>query len=360
MPLFSVDGREVREVAPGPGAHGEWAADFERGLKASALRVIDAPLLEVAWHTVPHPLGEALVTLDSLGSAVLVVVIRRLDSRSLVSALATSSRVREASWREIASWHPGGADALREDWAAFRESLPPRGEAAPGLMILAGEIDPEVRDAVDVLDPATVTVLKAGPQEVEGAHLLAVEAVRGTRTRRMPALLESADGARDIALIGGIEPLPQAGALVDAEASHTDAAPVEEDNQGPDHTPSRRHSHRGRVVETRHADLKAVVDLVGPTEVVLDPTTAAGATYIAHLTQHGTIIGGGRSFTDPTEAARELSGRVVADGWRAWRFGADGPCLGEALEEAALGAAAGAARPRRRRAVRRAGMDRSR
>lgn len=186
MALFSVDGREVREVAPDPGSYGEWAADFDRRLKACALRVIDDPLLEVAWHDAGEPLGEVLVALDSLGSAVLVVVLPRLDSRALVGALASSAKVRGASWREIASWHPGGAESLREDWAAFREHLPPRGEAAAGLVILAGELDPEVRDAVEVIDPATVTVLKAGPRSSTGtsswrSNPCGVRALAGSR-----------------------------------------------------------------------------------------------------------------------------------------------------------------------------------
>lgn len=80
-----------------------------------------------------------------------------------------------------------------------------------------------------------------------------------------------------------------------------------------------------------HEHLQTVVALVGEASLVL---TDDSETIPGQLRSDGSLLVDGARFVDPAAAAAAALGRPVADGWAAWRFGADGPTLGEALQEA--------------------------
>lgn len=389
MPLFAYqDGRALPVSAPRPEA-GAWSDEATAEIRRCVLDLVETPLLPLAWRPDDAVLGEYLVALDATGAAVVVVVREAIDSETFVAALARSAVVRRSAWRDVAVWYPAGPEQLRGDWAVFRESLPPRGEAAPGLVLLAGRFTPEVRSAVELLDGGTVAVHEVGAREQDGRHLIAIEPVTArvvTRhvvleigaSGRLDGVVDGmADGVPDAALVGGIaaapgvpvfegvEPAEVSEALESLEASEVpepaEAPEAPEASEVPEpaeitEPPApaeplrrRRARHERPPVAEGPEGLAAVVALVGESELVLD---GSGGAVRALLTQDAALAVGGARYDDPTAAAVAVTGRPVPDGWVAWRFGEDGPYLGEAVEEA-LAPARPANRPRRRRAVRR-------
>ncbi|WP_108719075.1 hypothetical protein [Miniimonas sp. S16] len=387
MPLFALaDGRAL-PVRP-TGSVDAWSEQVATDLRDAVLDVVGVPLLPIAWRDDDEVLGDYLVALDSTGAAVVVVVRESLDGEALVAALARSAVVRRAPWRDVATWYPDGPDALRQDWADFRESIPPRGEAAPGLMIVSAALADGVRSAVEVLDGATVAVHQVGLGEHEGQPMLSVEPVSARLLPRHVVLEADSDG---VTLVGGVgpalveaasvqpEPEPEPWAEVEepeeSEESELPAEPAPEPQTeseepevpaGPEESAteldapdpaeqsearldgaSRRGRRRPAPAPDPRGALRAVVDLVGEAELVLTEDPAAEPALLA---EDGVIVTAGRQFADPGAAAATALGRDVPDGWLAWRFGAEGPYLGEALEEALSGPRP---RGRGRRAVRR-------
>lgn len=135
-------------------------------------------------------------------------------------------------------------------------------------------------------------------------------------------------------------------APVEVHAPVAPSAPVET-------LPSRRSRRPAESLPevTPAQSLAAVVAFVGESELVLDGSSGR---IRAVLGRDGSIAAAGGRYADPTQAARLASGRAIEDGWLAWRFGEDGPFLGEALEEARRAEReAGQLRRNRRRAVER-------
>lgn len=120
----------------------------------------------------------------------------------------------------------------------------------------------------------------------------------------------------------------------------------------PEPLPSRR--SRRPVGEARPDPaqaLGAIATAIGESELVLDGSLGR---IRAVLGQDGVIAVFGERYADPAQAAFAATGRVVDDGWLAWRFGDGGPYLGEALEEVLRAEReSGAPRRNRRRAVER-------
>lgn len=369
MTVHAFDDGRVRHLAP-DGSGSTWDPDIESEVRDGVLSLLGLSLLHVAWRDDDPELGPYLVALDATGAVVVVLVREHLSPTALVAGLARSAGVRQASWREVATWYPAGPQQLRHDWAAFRESLPPRGEAAPGLVIATGDIPRAVRAALEVVDGAAVTAYQVRPRVVGGNRVLAVEPV-AARSEPRHLLVDGAAQYPDPELVGGVSAVPSAiaetGELPAAPAmsvvpppapSVTSASRVPETpTQQPSNSepasepgPRRRRRHRAHSDTPRDADaLAAVVALVGESELVLEGS--AGAVR-AVLSMDQVIVVNGMAFDDPQAAALAAGAQSVSNGWAAWRFGESGPFLGEALEEALRGAPA-QSRPPHRPAVER-------
>lgn len=402
MPLFAFEnGRAVPLLAPA--ARSAWEDGDAEQVRASVLDLVGIPLLPLDWQH-EEELGSYLVALDATGAAVVVLVREELDDLAFVAALARSGWVRRAPWREVATWYPAGPDRLREDWAAFRESLPPRGEPAPALVLVVGSLSDRTRAAVEVLDTATVSVHEVHAEEREGRRMLAVEPVAVRLIPRHVVLEARVEDAPEVELIGGVaavpdgvaasgararepEPedpgvdarvpgVPDGDAKADGDAPEPEAeqpaelsqdtAPLREEGRedaGSEPEPrtaelSMRRAHRALHAQASaspsvdaNLGLRTVAALVGESELVLDGSDGA---VRAVLTSAGLIVVNGTEFDDPAKAANAVGPGAPGelDGWAAWRFGEGGPYLGEALEEASAPARRRHPRPRRRRAVR--------
>lgn len=180
--------------------------------------------------------------------------------------------------------------AVREDFDRFRGHVT-REQGAPRAFVLAGRVTTEVHGAVSLLGTDLVQVLLV--RDLPPATAAASAQVHATRGRRRGR------------------------------------------SAAPDLTPAEQ--------------LRVVSGLVGAAELTLD---GSDGEISAALSAQGLIEIGGETFDDPLTAAR-AQGRDASDGWAAWRFGPEGPYLGEALEEALHPQRRSAGRPSRRRAVRR-------
>lgn len=261
----------------------------------------------------------SVVALDARGSAVLVVGVTELTAQDLVSALARTASVREVGMEELGSWYHGGESGLRDAWWRLRVSSPAVGES-PALIVIATSVRPDVEAALTLLPSGLVRVLLP------------------TTTPAVPA-----------GFAAPATPAPAAPAPAPAATATATAKPPQK--SAPVRTPTKPATaqRRQRAVGemTQHEQLQAVAALVGEASLVLagDEGGVSG-----RLVADGTIVVDGDSYTDPSHAAAAALGRPVADGWARWRFGADGPFLGEALQEALTRPQR--ARPHRRRAVR--------
>ncbi|GMA32506.1 hypothetical protein [Litorihabitans aurantiacus] len=257
---------------------------------------------EAGFAVVPvaaTPEGD-VVALDHSSTAVLVAGVDELDAAQLVSLLGRAAAVAGASPADLAADHPGGSKALRNAWWHARTATD-GGVApvpAPALLVLARSVTDDVLAAFALL---------AGTVHV---HLVGAESDGDDRT----------DGETSVA----------------ADAAEASEVPNE---SAVEHDPA------------QHEHLRAVVALVGQADLVLAARTDVGA----RLTDTGEIEVDGDAYRDPAVAANAALGEDVPDGWTAWRFGPDGPFLGEALQEAQNQPqdrpAERAKRPHRRRAV---------
>lgn len=169
----------------GPEAQGEILDSIRR----QVLEVIARPLFPVTWNDMtvtpvsgmpgefaepagtPQGSGGAgrtehsfpqqsprLTALDGSGQVVLVEVVDRLDSSGLIAALARLGAVSNLGWNDLAAAYPGGVSAFRSGWTQFRDAMPPNLAAGPRLILVATEIDPDVRPALDALTPSGLEV----------------------------------------------------------------------------------------------------------------------------------------------------------------------------------------------------------
>lgn len=244
----------------------------------------------------PHGSDDVdVLALDATGAVVLVVGVADLTADALVDALARAAAARAVAPAELATEHPGGTEAVRDAWWQVRAGQSVAPTAAPSLLVIASSVSPAVEAALPLL--------------ADRVLVHRIEPARAPKSKPKPK-----------------PPAPKSPAesAAPAEAS----APVDPAEQ---------------------ENLRAVVALVGEAALVL----ASEEGVAGRLVQDGTIVVDGETYSDPAAAASAAQGSPVADGWTAWRFGADGPYLSEALQEARTQPQAKRpARPHRRRAVR--------
>lgn len=217
----------------GPEAQGEILDSIRR----QVLEVIARPLFPVTWNDmtvtpvsgmpgefaqpgaspgsgVPGADGTAngfpqesprLTALDGSGQVVLVEVVNRLDSTGLIAALARLGAVSNLGWNDLAAAYPGGVSAFRSGWTQFRDAMPPNLAAGPRLILVATEIDPDVRPALDALTPSGLEVHHVSVREMSnGRRFLDVQRVASSlfshdtnllagRGARIPAITSATD-----------------------------------------------------------------------------------------------------------------------------------------------------------------------
>lgn len=217
----------------GPEAQGEILDSIRR----QVLEVIARPLFPVTWNDmtvtpvsgmpgefaqpgaspgsgVPGTGGTAngfpqesprLTALDGSGQVVLVEVVNRLDSTGLIAALARLGAVSNLGWNDLAAAYPGGVSAFRSGWTQFRDAMPPNLAAGPRLILVATEIDPDVRPALDALTPSGLEVHHVSVREMSnGRRFLDVQRVASSlfshdtnllagRGARIPAITSATD-----------------------------------------------------------------------------------------------------------------------------------------------------------------------
>lgn len=199
---------------------------------------------------------------------------------------------------------------------------------------------------VEVLDAqrfvaGLARVARALPEERVERAALVVLADRVTQDVQGAVALVGPGAARVFLVELDESPPPSSSSSSDPSVADTPA--------GGSHLTSARGRRRGRPAVPALApreQLSVVAALVGEAELALDGTEGQ---IRGVLNRDGVIEVSGRRYEDPLEAA-VAHGREVSDGWAAWRFGVDGPYLGEALEEA-LNPQRRPKRPPRRRPV---------
>lgn len=216
----------------GPEAQGEILDSIRR----QVLEVIARPLFPVTWNDMTvtpvsgmpgdfaEPAGTSqgsggagqtehsfpqqsprLTALDGSGQVVLVEVVDRLDSNGLIAALARLGAVSNLGWNDLAAAYPGGVSAFRSGWTQFRDAMPPNLAAGPRLILVATEIDPDVRPALDALTPSGLEVHHVSVREMSnGRRFLDVQHVASSlfshdtnllagRGARIPAITSATD-----------------------------------------------------------------------------------------------------------------------------------------------------------------------
>lgn len=195
-PLFPVTWNDMT-VTPVSGMPGEFA-------QPGASPGSGAPGADGTANGFPQE-SPRLTALDGSGQVVLVEVVNRLDSTGLIAALARLGAVSNLGWNDLAAAYPGGVSAFRSGWTQFRDAMPPNLAAGPRLILVATEIDPDVRPALDALTPSGLEVHHVSVREMSnGRRFLDVQRVASSlfshdtnllagRGARIPAITSATD-----------------------------------------------------------------------------------------------------------------------------------------------------------------------
>lgn len=195
-PLFPVTWNDMT-VTPVSGMPGDFA-------QPGASPGSGAPGADGTANVFPQE-SPRLTALDGSGQVVLVEVVNRLDSTGLIAALARLGAVSNLGWNDLAAAYPGGVSAFRSGWTQFRDAMPPNLAAGPRLILVATEIDPDVRPALDALTPSGLEVHHVSVREMSnGRRFLDVQRVASSlfshdtnllagRGARIPAITSATD-----------------------------------------------------------------------------------------------------------------------------------------------------------------------
>ncbi len=321
MPLFELDEGRLVPAQYGRPVNEPIEPDAVDVVREQLLEIVARPLFPVrrlrgfgaadGSESEPGtaPTGGApreadLIALDSDGQVVVVAVTARVDAATLVWILAQAGKGARMSWTDIAQGYPGGVATFRSEWAGFRESAP-RGVQGPPAVLVAFAIDDDVRPALEVLASSGLQVIELVVRRMSSGRRF-VDAVELRRTA-LPSARPVITPSSPRRMVGA------AGGRGEPEAV-TPTVSVDLSPEG-----------NLRMIG---AVLSSAVELVW--------RDGAGDDHVhsALLTPDGVIVlPGGLSVTDPTDAARRVSGRDDVDGWSAWRVGDGGPTLGEARAE---------------------------
>ncbi|AOZ73191.1 hypothetical protein BK816_07690 [Boudabousia tangfeifanii] len=157
MALFEYENGRFLHAQFGRQVDGSIPEVVLESLRASVMDILPRPLFPVAWlegdGTTPR-----LIALDASGQVVSVQVVARLESEELIAALSSLNEVRLLGWNELSGMYPGGQAAFRAGLADFRAKMPANPSPGPRLVVVAAEIAPNLRPAIDVLSASGMEV----------------------------------------------------------------------------------------------------------------------------------------------------------------------------------------------------------
>ncbi len=315
MPLFELDEGRLVPAQYGRPVQEPIEPDAVEVVREQVLEIVARPLFPVRRAATGAARGNVspsaprepdLVALDPDGQPVVAAVTDRIDAATLVWILGQAGLASRMSWSEIAQGYPGGVAAFRAEWASFRESAP-RGSGGPPAVLVAFDVDDDVRPALEILAPSGVQVIELVVRSTSSGRRFidAVEVRRSSVPATRPVITPSSPRR----MLGAAGPASEPEPVTPTVSIDLD--------------PAANLRLIGGV-------LTSDVDLVWQDEAAPGGPTA----YAATLTTDGLIaLPDGARLTDPSEAAASLSGRDDVNGWAVWHIGYGGPTLGEARAE---------------------------
>ncbi|GIG35374.1 restriction system modified-DNA reader domain-containing protein [Cellulomonas pakistanensis] len=360
MATFELDGGHGTLVQPMRPRADSFDAD-------SAALVADHVSDLLGEHVLPvregAPGGPHLLALDATARPVVVEVVQQLDGSGLVRALRHAGAASRLSRAELARAYRGGPEAFEADLAVFRDRAPilqAQAPARPGarLVVVCADVAEDVLEAVDhVTAGGGVEVLRLGvTQGPGGRRYVDVSPLRATpgprravepgpRTGAVPVTTgrtATSTPARGTAPTDPTPVVPAAAApAAGAPEHHRHAAPAPEQRPAPradettllppvvDDVPAPRDGDAVAALP----ELEALASAErGDLELVWH-RVRRNQRLVATLRADGLIeLEDGSVHADPSDAATAAADlERPADGWRVWRFGEDGPTLGEAV-----------------------------
>lgn len=325
--------------------------------------------------------GPHLLALDARARPVVVEVVQLLDAAGLVRALRHAGGAARLSHADLARMYHGGREAFEADLAVFRDRAPFLQAQAPvragaRLVVVCADVAEDVADAVDhVTATGDVEVLRVGVTQGPGgrryldvspltwaaAPRRAVEpgprtgAVAAVRAADQQAPARVTVPQRRPAAVTDPTPVVPAGVPQPATDDHgphrhaapepeparpaaradetTLMAPVTDDAPGADADGTH---HRHAQDTTPLPELAALAAAERQAMELVWLRVRRGQRLVATLRADGLIeLPDGSVHADPDAAASVAADlERPTDGWRVWRFGDDGPTLGEGVGRA--------------------------
>lgn len=216
MSLFEYDQGHLVPAQFGHAVGAATQSEVLESVRQQVLEVIARPLFPVTWNDIAFPApvagippkttdkpSQRLTALDGSGQVVLVEVLEKLNSQTLIASLARLGAVSNLGWNDLASAYPGGIAAFRSGWTQFRDAMPPNLTAGPRLILVAAEIDTSVRPALDALTVSGLEVHHVSVREMSnGRRFLDVQRVAASLFSHDTNLL-AGRGARTPVLTSG-------------------------------------------------------------------------------------------------------------------------------------------------------------
>jgi hypothetical protein len=376
MAIFELDDGHGTLVQPMRPSADSFDQDAAALVAENAGELIGEPVLTV--REIGAGDGSQLLALDAAAQPVVVEAVQLLDASTLLRALRHAGGAARMSRADIARLYRGGQEAFEADLAVFRDRAPMvrserSGREGVRLVLVCGDIAEGLQEAVEYLTTGTrVDVLRLGVTEGPGGRrYLDVSPMRpGSGRERRPVEPGPATGA--IPAVSAppavpVQPKPEAPAPgevsrpEDASAPHPVEPAAPAADELPPLTRRRRHgaasdvptpvgeSRPVRAAETTTL-MPPIRDAERPSGGPLPELAALAAAernpmelvwvrvrrnqrLTATLRTDGMIqLADGSLHADPGQAAVIAADlERPADGWRVWRFGEDGPTLGEAV-----------------------------
>lgn len=375
MAIFELDDGHGTLVQPMRPSADSFDRDAAALVAENAGELIGEPVLTV--REIGAGDGSQLLALDAAAQPVVVEAVQLLDASTLLRALRHAGGAARMSRADIARLYRGGQEAFEADLAVFRDRAPMvrserSGREGVRLVLVCGDIAEGLQEAVEYLTTGTrVDVLRLGVTEGPGGRrYLDVSPMRpGSGRERRPVEPGPATGAIPAVSAPPVAPVRPVAETPEGDSRPEDAplppsaepaAPVADEL--PPLTRRRRHGAASDVPtpvgESRPVRAAETTTLIPPIRDDAErpsggplPELAALAAaernpmelvwvrvrrnqrLTATLRTDGMIqLEDGSLHADPGQAAVIAADlERPADGWRVWRFGEDGPSLGEAV-----------------------------
>lgn len=194
------------------------ALDLVREQVAQVLR---RPLFPVAWKQLDA--GHSLVAIDGSGQVVVVELLPKLDSTTVVAAMGRLNSTSHLGWAQIASLYPAGPTAFQKDWTAFRETMPARINPGPRLSIVSPSVSPDVLSSLSVLSDSGLEVFSLSVRSLSsGRNFVEIDRIDSHHLPVSAKLLPAGDTMDEDIEVGKSE--ATAAASAPSAATSTSAA----------------------------------------------------------------------------------------------------------------------------------------